>query len=113
LKDGATSNYTSTGRGWFEEHTGAGKPDLNFVWDGGVFQGNGDHLAFGGSNGFSDGSHHFAAFTDADTNPAFAVANDDSGPEPESAATFDDASNPVDGDYFFFKFFRLLFDGYG
>src|SRR6185295_1701981 len=71
-----------------EQHFCAAVMGENFVGDRGVPEGNTDHSAASHFAAFADGISDFASLAEADTDFAFAIADDDEGAEIETASAF-------------------------
>ena len=68
----------------------------NLVRNGGILQGNGDHLLLGHVAAFADGLGDFHRLAQADADVALLVARDDQGAEAETASALDDLGGTID-----------------
>jgi hypothetical protein len=89
------------GRGRTQHHFGAAIAAENFVRNGRILQGNGDHPLLGHFAPFADGFGNFDRLAQAEADAAVFVAGDDQRAETEAAAAFDDFGGTVDENHFF------------
>jgi hypothetical protein len=80
----------------------------NFVWNRGVLQRNTDHVAAGGLTTLANRISHFPGFSQANTNAALLVTDNDKSAKIKTTAAFDDLGRSVDEDDFLGQFLATL-----
>jgi hypothetical protein len=99
--DGLAGDQAGAGGGGAQDDPGSTVAAQNFVGDGGVLEGDADHVLFGHFAALADGFGDLDGFAEADTDVTVLVARDNEGAKTETATALDDFGGSVDENDFF------------